>query len=46
MTGSKPDPVGERREMTVKFDEFIQGLGELSVDADTKEATAVFKELV
>jgi hypothetical protein len=40
--GSKPDPV-EKREMTVKFDEFIQGLGELSVDADTKEMTAVFK---
>ena len=41
--GSKPDPV-ETPQMTVKFDEFIQGLGENAIDPDTKEMTAVFKK--
>jgi hypothetical protein len=41
--GSKPDPV-EQGGTTVKFDEFIQTLGELAVDPDTKEVTALFKE--
>ena len=30
--------------MTVKFNEFIQGLGEIAIDPDTKEMTAVFKK--
>ena len=41
--GSKPDPV-EQGGTTVKFDEFIQTLGELAVDPDTKEVTALFEE--
>jgi hypothetical protein len=41
--GSKPDPV-EKRQTTVDFDEFIEGLSELAVDPDKEEMTAVFQE--
>ncbi len=41
--GSKPDPV-ETRQTTVDFDEFIRVLGELAVDPDTEEMTAVFRD--
>ena len=41
--GSKPDPV-ETRQTTVDFDEFIRVLGELAVDPDTEEMTAVFMD--
>jgi hypothetical protein len=41
--GSKPDPV-EEGGTTVNFDEFIQALGDLAIDPDTKEMTAVFEE--
>jgi hypothetical protein len=41
--GTKPDPV-EKRQTTVDFDEFIQGLSELTVDPDKDEMTTVFQE--
>jgi len=41
--GSKPDPV-ETRQTTDDFDEFIRVLGELAVDPDTEEMTAVFMD--
>jgi len=41
--GSKPDPV-ETRQTTVDFDEFIRVLGELAVDPDKEEMTAVFMD--
>lgn len=41
--GSKPDPV-ERRQTTVDFDEFIQGLSERAVDPDKEEMNTVFRE--
>jgi hypothetical protein len=41
--GSKADPV-ETRQTTVDFDEFIAALGDRSIDADTDEMTALFKD--
>jgi len=41
--GSKPDPV-ETRQTTDDFDEFIRVLGELAVDPDMEEMTAVFMD--
>jgi hypothetical protein len=41
--GSKPDPV-EKGGTTVDFDEFMRVLGDLAIDPDTKEMTAVFKK--
>ena len=41
--GSKPDPV-ERPQATKDFDEFIKALGDLAIDPDTEEITAVFEE--
>ncbi|MGI8885920.1 MAG: hypothetical protein ACR2G9_03300 [Gaiellaceae bacterium] len=41
--GSKPDPV-ETRQTTDDFDEFIRVLGELAIDPDTEEMTAVFMD--
>ena len=41
--GSKPDPA-EKRQTTVKFDEFITTLGDFSINPDKEEMTAVFKE--
>ena len=41
--GSKPDPV-ETPQATEDFDEFIDELGDLSIDPDTEEMTAVFEE--
>ena len=41
--GSKPDPV-ETRQTTDDFDEFIRVLGELAVDPDEEEMTAVFMD--
>ena len=41
--GSKPDPV-ETRQTTDDFDEFIRVLGELAVDPDNEEMTAVFMD--
>jgi hypothetical protein len=41
--GSKPDPV-EKGGTTMDFDEFIKVVGDLAVDPDTTEMTAVFEE--
>jgi hypothetical protein len=41
--GSKPDPV-ETRQTTADFDEFIATLSDLAVDADTEEATTIFRD--
>ena len=41
--GSKPDPV-EKRQTTEDFDEFIEGLSEVSIDPDKEEMTTVFQD--
>jgi hypothetical protein len=41
--GSKPDPV-ETRQTTVHFDEFITALSDFTVDPNTEELTALFKD--
>ena len=41
--GSKPDPV-EKRQTSVDFDQFIQGLSDIAIDPDKEEMTTVFKD--
>jgi hypothetical protein len=40
---SKPDPV-EKGGITTDVNEFIQAIGEMSIDPDTEEMTALFKD--
>ena len=41
--GSNPDPV-EKRQTTTDFDSFISALSDMSIDPDTADMTALFKD--